>query len=81
MSKFIQAKGQNEIVNLSKVTHIRFSPNTKDKFKTGKIFHNICFYFDSMTGEDILYSEWSFQDKSDYDKTVSFLEGYILEVM
>ena len=79
MSDFIKAKGQSEIVNLSKVTYINFLPDTKDSFKNNESCHMIRFYFNSMSEEDVLYAEWSFQDKNDYDKVVSFLEGHIVE--
>ncbi len=49
MSDFIKAKGQSEIVNLSKVTHINFLPDTKDPFKNNENYHMIRFYFNSMS--------------------------------
>lgn len=81
MNNFIRAKGQKDAVNLYNVTSIVFSPDTIDPFNTGKIYHKIYFYYDSLYEEVTTHSEWSFQDKGDYDRVVSFLEGHIVEVL
>ena len=75
MSNFIKAKGQKEIVNLDKVTYIYPAPDIRSDFGDNKIYHKIYFHFDSMNEEETLEVIWSFENKDEYDKVMSFLEG------
>jgi len=81
MSNFIKAKGQSTIVNLNKVTSIFPTPNIKSPYADKEIYHKIYFHFDSMTEGEILEAEWKFENKDEYDKVMSFLEGMALEAL
>lgn len=81
MSNFIKAKGQGTIVNLDKVTSIFPSPNKKSPYAHNKIYHKIYFHFDSITEGEVLEAEWKFENKDEYDRVMSFLEGIALEVL
>ena len=71
MSNFIKAKGQNEIVNLDKVFSILPKANVKSHGNNSKTYHKIYFSFSNEEG----YVVWKFENKDEYDKVMSFLEG------